>query len=468
MGSLITDQSRKWWILIAMAGCAGLIMLDETVVGVALPTLRHDLGMSQAASHWVISIYMLVFCCGAAAAGRLGDILGFRKIMIAGASLFGLGSLACGLAPDATVLIAARAVQGLGAAVIYPLTVGVLMFSFPTDQRGMAMGALAAIGTIFMAIGPLVGGVLTETVSWRWIFWVNIPMVAIGVTITALALKGGAGEAQHETFDTPGLITLVGGLTFLVYAVMQGPVIGWQNPIIIGGFAGGVALLVAFIVIELRLSAPLIHVRLFRNAAFTACGFVIFTGQFSKISLVVFGALYLQHTLGLSPIHAGVALLLAVAGFPILSVPVGRMSDKIGARRLVLTGLAIQTLAMSWIAYASAVFDSYLMLAPGLLACGIGMPFIFAPSLRAMANAVPQDKQGQVGGIGVTFRLLGGTLGAAIGSTIVLVTGTYPAVFLLTALVSLVAFLAAWSAIPAQKGTEDDTAHHRLRFWSHS
>ncbi|MEM7172778.1 MAG: MFS transporter, partial [Pseudomonadota bacterium] len=173
----VREGNRKWWVLAAMGAGGGLIMLDETVVGIALPTIQHDLKMADVTSHWVVNAYMLVFAAFAAASGKLGDLFGFRALLICGSVLFGMASLACGLSGSGAWLVTARLVQGLGAAAIFPATVAMVMIAFPEEQRGMAMGVLAAVGTTFLAIGPLVGGLLTELVSWRWIFWINVPVV---------------------------------------------------------------------------------------------------------------------------------------------------------------------------------------------------------------------------------------------------------------------------------------------------
>ncbi|SLN66893.1 Multidrug resistance protein stp [Roseovarius albus] len=432
--------ARKWWTLIAMALSGGLIMLDETVVGIALPTLRNDLNMSQTSAHWVISIYMLVFACCAAAGGRLGDIVGFRKLLIIGAALFALGSLACGLASDGVMLIAARAVQGLGAAAIFPMTVAMIMVVFPKDQRGIAIGTLAAISTVFLALGPIVGGYLSEVVSWRWIFWINVPVVVAATAIVVVAFPRQPSRDARERFDTSGFVTLTAGLTLLVFSIMQGPTVGWISGLILGCFAGGVFLLIGFILIEARKNAPLIDVSLFRLKAFSAANLIIFTGQYSKITIVVFGALYFQDKLGMQPIVAGATLLLAVVGFPFLSTAVGRMADNTGARRLVLNGQMVATAAMFLIAL-TAQSEGLKWMVAGLVLWGLGMPFVYAPVLREMANAVPVQKQGQVGGIGVSFRLLGGAVATAISSSILSVSGNFQLVFFSTAILMLVALL---------------------------
>lgn len=449
----INEESRKWWILIAMGAVAGLIMLDETVVGVALPTVRRDLGMSEVASHWVIGAYMLVFTGTAAAGGKMGDVIGFKSLVLVGGAVFGLTSLAAGFAEGGAFLIAARAVQGVGAAVIFPATIAMVTIVFPKQQRGMAIGILAAIGTMFLAVGPLVGGFLTEIISWRWIFWINVPLVALIVLIVLAVWVDPPRHGKRPAFDYGGLVTLVAGLGMLIFAIMQGATWGWTQGLILAFLAGGIAVLALFVFIERRRDAPLIEVDLFRIAAFSAYNLVFFAGQFSKIAIVVFGALYLQDDLGMSPLVAGLALLVSVAAFPILSAPVGRLADKHGARSPVLGGLAVATLALFWIALA-ATWDSYALLAPGLLIWGGGMSFCYAPALRAMANSVPQEKQGQTSGIGVTSRLLGGTIGVAVCSTLFVMTGSFQVVLLAAGGIMLAALVFGWFAIERQDTTQ--------------
>ena len=446
----INDTNRKWWILIAVSTVGGLILLDETVVGIALPTIRQDLGMGETAAHWVISAYFLVLTAFAAAFGKIGDVVGFDKLLYIGSALFAGASLVAGFADGGAVLIAARAVEGLGAAIIFPGVIAMIAIAFPPEQRGMAIGIMAAVGTTFLAIGPLIGGFFTEIISWRWIFWINVPLIAAIVLTVAVAWIEPPRKAETSRFDYGGLVTLIASMTLIVFAVMQGGSWGWSNPTILICLIAGVVVLVAFIIIENRRDAPLLEVDLFRIGEFSACTFVLFVGQYAKIVIVIFGALYLQQSLGMSPLTAGFALLAAVAGFPFLSAPVGRFADKHGARRPVLLGLGVATLAMAWIVI-TIVWDSYVLLLPGLLVWGLAMPFCYSPTLRAMANAVPQEKQGQTSGIGITSRLVGGTVSMALSSTLLVATGSYQLVFLVTAVLMAAAWLGGWRAI------EDET-----------
>jgi EmrB/QacA subfamily drug resistance transporter len=442
---MVTETNRKWWILTALSIGGGLIMLDETVIGVALPSIRYDLGMTEIAAHWSISIYMLVFASLAAAAGKIGDLVGFKLLFTMGITLFGTASFLCGMSESGNIFLLARAIQGIGAAIILPSSIAMLTLIFPKEQRGMAIGILAAFGTVFLAFGPLLSGGLTEIFSWRWIFWINAPITFVVFSIISMSWKIPRKDSGNSTFDLKGLLVMTFGLSLFVFAIMQGASWGWAHISILGAFIGGFLSLVLFYFMERHMEQPLIDVCLFHVPSFSSANFILFTGQFSKLSLVVFGALFLQDKVGLSPLQSGLALLVSVVTFPILSVPVGRLADCFGARSLVIGGLATATLGMFWIAITSAG-ENYVSLLPGLIAWGLGMPFCYAPTLRAMANSVPSEKQGEISGIGVTSRLLGGTLGVALSSTVLTASDDFQDVFYLAACVMALALIFGWLA----------------------
>lgn len=456
------DGRRKWWILGAMGGVIGIVLLDETVVGVALPTIQRELGLSQSASHWVINAYMLVFAALAAAGGKLGDIFGHRRIFLAALALFGLASLACGFADGGTWLIAARAVQGIGAAIIFPLSMAMISIVFPVEQRGVALGIYGGIGTTLLALGPLVGGFLTDVVSWRWIFWINAPIV---ISISIIVLRYWRDPARSDAqarIDYRGLLLLVGGLFLFVFGIMQGPERGWADPVIVGSLAVGAALLVLFFIVELRISNPLLEVDLFRNLSFTTCNLAVFTAEFTKMAIIVFSAVYLQKALGMSPFFAGLALLAAVGPVPLLAIPSGVLTDRFGARRLVLTGLLLTGASLIWIA-AVVNADSYVLMVPGLVVWGIGVTLLFAPPRTAVMNAVPTEKHGQVGGISMTSQLLGGTMGMAVGGTLLAMTDSFTVVFLVNAGVAFAILVLGWFYIertaPRAHGQRQHSRH---------
>jgi MFS family permease len=301
----ISDTNRKWWILAAMGAILGVILLDETVVGVALPTMQTDLGMSEVTSHWVVNIYMLTLAGLAAAAGKIGDIIGHKTVMITGLIIFGAASLLCGFAQTDIWLIIARGIQGCGAAIIFPSSLAMTTIAFPPSQHGLALGIYGAIGTVFLSLGPLVGGFLTDFLSWRWIFWVNPPIV---LAIAAIVLAGWVEPARtekSESLDRLGLLLLVGCLSMAVFAIMEGPDWGWSHPAILTLLVVSAVLLVGFVYTERRKPEPLIAVGLFADPTFSGCNLVIFSAQYTKMAVFVFGAMYLQDVLNMSPLMAG-------------------------------------------------------------------------------------------------------------------------------------------------------------------
>jgi EmrB/QacA subfamily drug resistance transporter len=445
----IGERQRRWWLLGAMSGVLGLVVLDETVVGVALATIRADLGTSQVLAHWVVNAYLLTFTCFVAVGGRLGDSLGHRRPFLAGVVLFGLASLAAGLAPDGASLVAARAVQGLGAALVFPACWAMMTRIFPPQQRGLAFGIQTTVGGVFMSLGPLVGGFFAEAVSWRWIFLVNLPVV-VAIGLVALAAWEPSLEEERpapapgaQGLDLAGLLTLVAGLTALVVALMEGTGWGWDAPATLALFAAAVGLLALFVVTELRRSAPLIELALLRIPTFTGGNLVFFMFQFDKIAVFVFVPLYLQHVLGRSPIEAGLTVLIAVLPTLATSLLAGRLADRFGSRRPLLVGLLLNGAALTLVALATA-WNSHALIVPPLILWGATLPFISVCPRRALMSAVPQERQGQASGLNLTLQMLGGTVGMALCGTLLVATGDYRSLFLLTAGAIFAALLGAW------------------------
>ena len=442
---MITADRRKWWLLAAMGAILGVILLDETAVGVALPRIQIDLAMSEVGSHWVVNIYMLVLAGLAAAAGKLGDTIGHKVLMITGLAIFGLASVACGLAEGGAWLIAARGVQGVGAAIIFPSSLAMVTIAFPEEQRGLALGIYGAVGTVFLAVGPFVGGLLTDVASWRWIFGVN-PVIVIGVALIVLATWTEPAKPGGERVDKTGFVLLVGGLSMLIYAIMEGPEQGWANPFIVSLLILGIVFSTAFVVVELRKKAPLIEVRLFTNPTFAGCCLVIFCAQFSKMAVFVFGALYLEDVVGMSPLLAGLALLPTVAPQPFTAPLSGAVADRYGARWPSLGGLLFLLAGFAWVTVASA-WNDYAWIFPGLLIWGLSMAFLFVPPQRAVMTAVPSGQQGQAGGIAMSSQLVGATVGMAYCSTIFAMTNSYQMVFLANTVFTLLVLIVAWLTI---------------------
>lgn len=424
----ISNQSRKWWVLYAMGLIGGLVLLDETVIGVALPTIRKDLDIGDTTAHWVINSYLLVFTGFAAAGGKFCDIVGLKRTVLAAGGVLLLCALVAGFAENAALLIAARTVQGFCAALLFPVTLAAISIVFPDEQRGMAIGILAGIATGFLAAGPIVGGFLTDFASWRWIFWINIPVILVAMWIFMLAWTDIHTDRYRPKVDLIGLFLLVTGLSLFIFALMQGTDYGWIHPVIIATLLGGMITLVSFWWYEGRHPEPLIDVKLFRIAPFTASNLIVFISQYSKFSVAVFVALYLQYELKFSPFLAGLGMFIAVLPTPFMSVPSGKVADIYGTRLPALIGLSVIT-AATFATSGAMHLKNFYLLAPALLLWGAALMFCFVPPARLIMNSVPADKKGEVSGIAITVRLLGGTLGMTLGTLIHGATGQFWPIF---------------------------------------
>lgn len=425
-----------------MSGVLGLIVLDETIVAVSLPTISKDLGLSHAGTHWVVNAYLLAFTCAVAVAGRFGDHFSRRSYFSAGALLFALSSLLAALASDGATLIAARALQGIAAALIFPTSIALITAAFAPEERGTAFGYQTTVGGIFMASGPLIGGLLTETLSWRMIFWVGIPVVlAIAATLWLIWSPAYDGRRQGDpkapaSRDLAGPVYLVAGLFCLVTAVMQGPFWGWTSPAILATGVAGLGALLLFLRRELSYPAPLLDLSLLRIPEFGG-GVVIFAlFQFEKIAVFVFAAQYFQEVLGRSPILSGLAVSLAILPTLGTSILVGRMSDRTGSRGTLVGGVALHGVALLLFALATSQQNFLLALAP-LVLWGASMPSVAIPVRRVQMNAVPLHKHAQASGINLTVQMLGGSLGLALCSALIAETHSYPLLFLVVGCATL-------------------------------
>lgn len=444
-----TDNADRWWLLGAMGAILGVILLDETAVGVALPTIRQELGLSENSAHWVVNVYLLTLACLAGAAGRIGDIVGIRVLLTSGLVVFGAASIIAGFAPNGLTLLMARGVQGVGAAAIFPLSLTLIALSFDGAERGKALGLYGAIGTCFLAAGPLVGGALTAGLSWRWIFWIN-PIVVMCVAFVVWRLWSDPPRQIKERFDLIGALLLVFGLSLSVYGIMQGPDVSWQQSNVLAALVIGGLALVVFVVVENRRKDPLVAVALFRNSTFSASNLIVGTAQYAKIATFVFGSMYLQKVEGWGPFWAGLALLPAVVPTTFAAPLAGKLSDERGTRWPALAGLVFITGGLSLIA-AGMMFETLATIFVGFAFFGAAVSLMFVPSQRAVTMSVPPHMQGQAGGIVLSSQLIGGTLGMALCSTILAVTSSHAAVFWTAALISLLVLTYSYFAIDKQQ-----------------
>lgn len=410
---ILTSENRKWWTLGAVAFALFMIMIDNTVVNVALPAIERGLGASLSQLEWVVSGYALTFAVLMLTGGKLADHFGRRRVFLTGLIVFTAASLACGLAPDASWLIAWRAVQGIGAAFMMPATLAIISAAFPPRQRGMAFGAWAGISAIALAIGPLVGGLLAQHVDWSWIFFVNLPVGVLGLLIGRLAISETRDTSREQRLDLPGLLVSGAALFALTFAFIEANSFGWGSPTILGLFGGAAAGIALFLVLERRGRAPLIDLSLFRSRTFAGANLTGFLVTLAMFGVFFFMSLYVQQILGYSAVQAGAIFLPMTLLIAIVAPVAGKAADRVGSRWLMSGGLGL--LALSLVLFSQLGLDAgFWSLLPGLVLGGIGMAVVMTPMTTAAMGSVPVANAGVAGGMLNTFRQVGGAMGIAV------------------------------------------------------
>jgi EmrB/QacA subfamily drug resistance transporter len=415
---LFAPENRKWWTLVAVAVGLFMIMLDNTVVNVALPSIRTDLGIGISELEWVVNAYALTFGVLLLSGGKLADLLGRRRIYVVGLFIFTASSLACALATGPEVLIAARTVQGIGAALMNPATLSIITATFPPRQRGTAIGIWAGVSALALAFGPIVGGLLTEKISWSWIFYVNIPIGVLGV-LAALAFIDETKDTSHEQrLDLPGLFTSGAGLFALTYGLIETNDHSWTSTRVLSLFAIAIVALVAFVLLELRQRLPMLDLSLFKNPTFVGANAAMLLVGLAMFGIFFFNSLFLQNILGYGAIKTG-ASFLPMTVLIILVAPIaGRLSDRIGARWLMGAGMTLLAVSLTLFGTLDEQ-SSFLNLLPGLLVGGVGMAITMAPTTAAAMGSVPVDKAGVGSAVINSMRQVGGSLGIAIMGALV-------------------------------------------------
>jgi EmrB/QacA subfamily drug resistance transporter len=395
-----------------------MIMLDNTVTNVALPSIQRDFDASLSALEWTINAYTLTFAVLLVTGGRLGDIFGRRLMFLTGVSIFAIASATIGFAPSDGWLVASRALQGVGAALMMPGTLSIITNAFPASERGKAIGIWAGVSAIALAVGPLIGGWLTEDVSWRAIFFLNLPVAAGAIAVTLFAAEESRDETVTRRIDYPGIAALTTGLAALVLGLVEANSWGWGSARILGLFALAVIALAVFVWIERRSPAPVVDFAFFRSRQFFGATAVAFMVTFAMFAMFFFIALYMQNILQFSPLETGVrflptTLLVMVAG-PIS----GRLSDRIGPRWLMTAGLLIIAASLLW--QSRVTTDTgFGYLLPGFMAMGLGIGIVMSPMSAAAMNAVDRTKAGVASGTLSMARMVGGTFGvAALGALV--------------------------------------------------
>jgi EmrB/QacA subfamily drug resistance transporter len=420
-------DGRKWWVLVAMVFGLFMPMLDNLVVNVALPTIQFKLGAGVSGLQWIIDAYTLTFASFMLTGGALGDLYGRKRFFMAGLGLFTIGSLLCGLSGSTTELIGFRAVQGLGAAMLLPGSLSIITATFHGRERGAAIGIWAAISGLAIAIGPVIGGYLVEHVSWQSIFFVNVPVGLIGLTLTYLVVRESRDTTKSRRLDPPGLITGTAGLFFLVYALIEGNGRGWTDGLILGAFALAAILLATFFYVESHREYPMLPLSFFKIPTFAASNVVAASIFFAMFGSVFFLALYLQNVRGYSPVGAGLRLFAFSVAILFIAPVAGRLSDRFGSRWFMTVGPLLAATGMALL-LRTQIDSSYLtVLLPAFLVLASGMAMTMAPMTAAVMASVPAAKAGVASAATNTSREIGGVFGIALLGAIV--TGAFKSGF---------------------------------------
>ena len=421
----MSDQVRKsaTWTLIITGVALFMTALDNLIVGVALPTIRADLGGTIEALEWTVNAYTLTFAVLLITGAALGDRFGRRRMFMIGVAIFTGASAAAAMAPSLDFLIAARAVQGAGAAIVTPLTLTLVSGAFPPEKRGAALGIWGGISGLGVALGPLVGGAVIEGISWHWIFWVNVP---VGLALIPLAYRHlEESTGPDKALDMPGLGLVGAGLFSITFGIIRGESMGWTSLPIVASISIGIAFLAAFIAWELRAREPMLPMRFFKSRAFSATNglsFSMFFGTFGAIFLL---SQFFQTAQGYGPLKAGL-MTLPWTAMPMVVAPLaGALSDRIGTKPLMFTGLLLQAAGLGWIALISTPEVTFTQLLVPFMMAGSGMALVFPTAAASVMSSVGEREQGKASGSTNAIREIGGVMGVAVLSSVFAANGSF-------------------------------------------
>ena len=462
--AIFSEERRKWWTLAAVSFGLFMIMLDNTVVNVALPAIQEDLGTGISELQWIVTGYALTFAALMLIGGKLADAYGRRLIFVVGILVFTGASLWCGLADSGNMLIAARVVQGAGAALMNPATLSIIAATFPPRERGMAIGIWAGTAALALAIGPLVGGLLTEHLSWHWIFFVNVPVGVIAIAASFLLITESKDET-HESLDLPGLATSALGLFTLTYGLIEANTYGWTSARIVGSFVVAVIALASFVQIERRRRSPMLDLTLFRSGTYAGANIAMLLVALAMFGIFFFVSLYMQNILGYSAVQAGAAFLPMTVLIILVAPFAGKASDKYGSRWLMTIGmvlLGVQLLYLSQLGSDASFWN----LLPGFFVGGVGMAMTMTPTAAAATRAVPVEKSGVGSAVLNAMRQVGGSLGIALmGAIVAAQTSKRPGVegfmagferaLIVAALIAFAGSIVAFALVRQEAATEE-------------
>jgi EmrB/QacA subfamily drug resistance transporter len=390
-----------------------MIMLDNTVVNVALPSIQRDLKVSVAGLEWVVNAYFLTFAVLMLTGGKLADLLGRRRIFMVGLVIFTASSLACGLASSGQMLIAARAVQGVGAAMMNPATLSIITATFPPRQRGLAMGIWVGVSAVALALGPITGGLLAEHAHWSWIFFINVPIGVFAILAARIVIRESKDSSADQRLDLPGLVTSGGALLALTYSLIEANNKGWTSPEILSLFGVAVVGLLAFVALEKRQRAPMLDLSLFRNRTFAGANATMALVALAMFGVFFFVSLFVQNILHYSPVQAGASFLPMTLCIIFFAPVAGKLSDRIGPRWLMGGGMGLVSVSLVLFSLLTQ-HSTFWNLFPALLVGGAGMAMAMTPTTAAAMSSVPIDKAGVGSGVLNSMRQVGGSLGVAI------------------------------------------------------
>ena len=414
-------RAQRGWAVALTSVAFFMVALDSLVVITALPAIQASLNGSVATLDWAVNAYNLAFAAGIIAAAALGDRLGRRRVYIIGLLGFTLASAACALAPNAGALIAARTIQGLGAAVVTPLSLTILTSAFPPGRRGSIVGIWGGIGGLAVASGPLVGGAVVQGLDWHWIFWVNVPIGLAAAALSALRLP--AGRGPRTGLDLPGMALVAGGSLALAWGLVRAATSGWGSTTVIAALSLGVVALAGFVAWERRAPEPMLPLRLLRIRAFAAANATGFLMNGAIFSAAFLASQYFQLGLGYSPLGTGLRFLPWTATPMVVAPLAGALADRIGPRPLMATGLVLQAAGLGWIALAASTSLSYWTLVIPLIVAGVGISMAIPTTPIAALGAVSPDDLGKASGVQNTLQRFGGVFGIAIVTAVFTAAG---------------------------------------------
>jgi EmrB/QacA subfamily drug resistance transporter len=416
-------MKRSGWTFAIVSIALFMVVLDNLVVTNALPSIKRDLGATIQQLEWTVNAYTLSYAVLLLTGAALGDRFGRKRMFSAGLGIFTLASAAAAVAPSTGFLIAARAAQGLGAAIVTPLTLTLLSEAVPAEKRGLAIGAWSGISGLAVALGPVVGGAVVTGISWHWIFWLNVPIGLVTLPLAFSRLNESRGETRG--FDVRGLVLASGGLGGLVYGVVHAQSAGWTNSIVLASLGVGAVLVAAFVAWELRADEPMLPMSFFRSRAFAATNGVSLAMYFGTFGSIFLLSQFFQVVQHYSALQAGLRILPWTV-MPMFIAPIaGALSDRIGGRPLMALGLTLQAGAMAWLASVATPTAPYTHFVPGFVMAGMGMALVFAPAANTVLGAVRPGQAGQASGATNAIRELGGVLGVSVLATVFTANGGY-------------------------------------------